>query len=162
MKRQALPAPELADHDVTMAMLRERAGDDPDALAEVEEWGQRRVRRLEVLRGFAALRRSGVMSGELDRVDRDFVVEQCFAIATRHGLDIMDYEYNDSDTGPISSLMGVDLHAVRLDCTGDTDGLFPDASSESAFLEEVRDAGHDRLARMARDAVIPDRTRLVA
>ncbi|RNJ73454.1 MAG: hypothetical protein EB824_02460 [Thaumarchaeota archaeon S15] len=161
MRRQAMPAPELADHDVTMAMLRKRAGEDPDALAEVEEWGRRRVGRLAVLRRFAALLgRGGILGGEADRVTRDFVIEQCFAIATRHGLDMMDYEYDDSDTGPISTLMGIDLHAVELDGT-ETASPFPDEASERAFLAEVAGKGHGTLGRMARDAVIPDRARVV-
>ena len=38
-----------------MAMLRKRAGGDEAALAEAEEWGRRRERRLPVLRRFVAL-----------------------------------------------------------------------------------------------------------
>jgi len=157
----SLPAPELADHGATMSMLREQAGGDAGALEEVEEWGRRREERLGVLHRFAALLgRGGVIGGGMDRVERDFAIEQCFAIATRHGMDMMDYEYNDSDTGPISALMGIDLHAVEL---GDQDPgrLFPDAASERAFLAEVSGRGDEELARMARDAVIPERARVV-
>ena len=155
------PEPTLADHGATMKMLREGAGGDEQALAEIEEWGRRRERRLPVLRSFAALlRRHGLVVAGTDRVTRDLVVAQCFAIATKHGLDMMGYEYRDSRSGPLAALMEIDLHAVGLDAAAPTDCLFPDAASERAFLGEV--AGKDRagLVRMARDAVIPELERM--
>ena len=144
-----------------MAMLRKRAGGDEAALAEVEEWGRRRERRLPVLRRFVALlAEHGIIGPDTHRIDRNFVVIQCFAIATRHGLDMMDYRYRDSRSGPLTALMGVDLHAVELG-EGETAGLFPDAASERAFLDEIAEKDDEELGRMARDAVIPGRERLV-
>ncbi|MDD9813567.1 MAG: hypothetical protein OXU37_04790 [Thaumarchaeota archaeon] len=161
MSRQVRPEPTLADHGATMAMLRKRAGNDEAALAEVEEWGQRRERRLPVLRRFVALLgRHGIIGPDTHRIERNFVVIQCFAIATRHGLDMMDYRYRDSRSGPLTALMGVDLHAVELG-EGETAGLFPTGHDERAFLERVRGKSYDELGRMARDAVIPERERLV-
>ena len=155
------PEPTLADHGATMEMLRKGAGGDEKALAEIEEWGRRRERRLPALRAFAALlRRHGLAGAGTDRVTRDFVVGQCFAIATGHGLDIMDYVYRDSQSGPLAALMLIDLHAVGPDASESTDGLFPDVASERAFLEEVRGKSRAELGRMARDAVIPERERL--
>jgi len=151
------PEPTLADHGATMKMLRESAGGDEKALAEIEEWGRRRERRLPVLRRFVALLgRHGLVGPGTGRVERDFVVAQCLAIATRHGLDMADYRYRDSRSGPLAALMEIDLHAV-----GPGDGApavspFPDAHSERAFLDDVRGRGRAELVRMARDAVIPE------
>lgn len=160
MKRQVLPAPELADHGATMAMLRGGAGDDRGAIAEVEEWGRRREGRLPVLRRFVALlARHGVIDVGMHRFTRDFVVKQCFAIATKHGLGMMDYAYRDSESGPLASLMSIDLHAVEISDTG-TGDIFPDASSERAFLEEIKGKSHAELGCMARDAVIGEGDRI--
>ena len=73
---------------------------------------------------------------------------------------MMDYRYRDSRSGPLTALMGVDLHAVELG-EGETAGLFPDAASERAFLDEIAEKDDEELGRMARDAVIPGRERLV-
>ncbi len=155
------PEPTLADHGATMAMLRERADGDEKALTEIEEWGRRRERRLPVLRRFVALLgRHGLLSPGTGRVERDFIVEQCFAIATKHGLGMMDYRYRDSQSGPLAALMLTDLHAVELDADAPTAGLFPDAASERAFLGEVGGKGRAELGRMARDAVIPELERM--
>jgi len=162
MNTQTQPEPTLADHEKTMAMLKERAGGDPDALAEIEDWGERRQNRLPTLRRFVALLgRHGIVGPETNRIDRNFVVAQCYAIATKHGLGMMDYRYRDSQSGPLASLMSIDLHAVELDASAATDGLFPDARSEGEFLAEVRGKGHEELGRMARDAVIPARERMI-
>ena len=161
MTRQAMTAPELADHGATMAMLRKGANGNKKALAEIEEWGRNRERRLPVLRAFVALLgRHGVIDAGTHRFIRDFVVAQCFAIATRHGLDMMDYDYSDSESGPLASLMSIDLHAVELDgsCTASP---FPDAASERAFLAEIAGKDHDTLGRMARDAVIGEDERMI-
>jgi len=158
---QTGPEPTLADHGATMDMLRKSANGDPRALAEIEDWGERRERRLPVLRRFVALLgRHGVIDGDMHRATRNFVVKQCFAIATGHGLDQMDYVYRDSESGPQASLMTIDLHAVELDGT-DPGGLFPDADAEREFLGEVRGRGRAELGRMARDAVIPERERMI-
>ncbi|MDD9842845.1 MAG: hypothetical protein EB824_05130 [Thaumarchaeota archaeon S15] len=160
MNQQIRPEPTLADPEATMRMLREKAGGDEKALAEAEEWGRNRARRLPILRRFAALlARHGIVGPDTNRIDRDFVVAQCLAIATRHGLDTMGYWYRDSQSGPLASLLDIDLHAVELD-GADPGSLFPDGG-EQAFLGEVRGKGHDELGRMARDAVIPGRERLV-
>lgn len=73
---------------------------------------------------------------------------------------MMDYKYNDSESGPLAALMSVDLHAVELSEEG-TDGLFPDTASERAFLEEVRGKSHAELGRMAREAVIAEEDRII-
>jgi len=160
MNAQMQPEPTLADHEATMAMLRKRAGDDEKALAEAEEWGRDRERRLPVLRRFVALLgRHGIVGGETHRVDRDFVVAQCYAIATRHGLDMMGYTYLDSQSGPLAAMLGIDLHAVELDGK-DQGRVFPTDADEREFLEKVKGKGYAELGRMARDAVIPERERL--
>ena len=155
------PEPTLADHGATMAMLRKRAGNDEAALREIREWGQRRERRLPVLREFARLLHgAGIIGENMDRADRDYAIAQCYAIATGHGLDMMDYEYRDWESGPLASLMSIDLHAIEPDGDGAAGDIFPDAASERAFLEEVRGVDLDGLGRMARDAVIPGRERV--
>jgi len=160
MNTQLQPEPTLADHEKTMAMLRERARGDPKALAEAEEWGRNREKRLPRLRRFVALLgRHRIIVPDMDRADRDFVVAQCFAIATRHGLDMMGYRYRDSQSGPLATLLDVDLNAVELDAAEGA-SAFSDASEEAAFLAEVAGKGYDELGSMARDAVIPERERL--
>lgn len=158
---QAGPEPTLADHKATMEMLRSSANGDPKALAEIEEWGQSRERRLPVLRRFVALLgRHGIVDSGTNRVIRDFVVAQCYAIATRHGLDMMGYVYRDSQSGPLAALMCIDLNAVELDGT-DPGSLFPDAGAERAFLGDVRGKGRAELGSMAREAVIPEPERMI-
>jgi len=101
------------------AHTMEKAGGDKNALAEAEEWGRSRERRLPVLRRFVALlARNGIIGQEADRVERDFVVAQCYAIATGHGLNMMEYRYRDSQSGPLAPLLDVDLNAVEIDTTG--------------------------------------------
>ena len=160
MNKQYRPEPTLADPEATMAMLREKAAGDAKALARAEEWGQKRARRLPILRRFAALlAEHGIIGPDTNRIDRNFVVAQCFAIATKHGLDKMDYWYLDGRLGPLASLMSIDLHAVELDGTA-PGSLFPTDVDEREFLERVRGKSYDELGRMARDAVIPERERL--
>lgn len=162
VNKQVQPEPTLADHEATMEMLRKRAGDDENALAEIKDWGERRERRLPELRKFIALLgKHGMIGAETSRITRDFVVAQCFAIATQHGLDMMGYRYRDSQSGPLAALMEIDLHAVELDATLPTGGLFKDPRGERAFLGEIAGKGHDELGRMAREAVIPDRERMI-
>jgi len=161
MSAQVPPEPTLADHGVTMEMLRKGAGGDEGALAEIAEWGRRRERRLPALRRFVALlARHGMVDRDMHRMDRDFVVAQCFAIATLHGLDVMDYEYRDAQRGPLASLMSIDLHAVEI--TGEDPGrLFPSGEAERAFLESVAGKNHSELGHMARDAIIEERDRVI-
>jgi len=160
MSAKLQPEPTLADHEATMRMLRERAGGDKHALAEAEEWGERRQKRLPTLRRFVALLgRNGIIVPETDRAERDFVVAQCYAIATRHGLGMMGYRYRDSQSGPLATLLDVDLNAVETDAAGARERVSP-GFDEAAFLAEVAGKGHAELGRMARDAVISDRERL--
>ncbi|MDD9814032.1 MAG: hypothetical protein OXU37_07220, partial [Thaumarchaeota archaeon] len=80
MSKQYRPEPTLADPEATMAMLREKAGGDAKALAKAEEWGRKRARRLPILRRFAALlAEHGIIGPDTNRIDRNFVVAQCFA-----------------------------------------------------------------------------------
>jgi len=74
---------------------------------------------------------------------------------------MMGYKYLDSQSGPLAALMDIDLHAVELDATAPTGSLFPDMDSEHAFLAEVAGKGDGELGRMARDAVIPERERMI-
>ena len=160
MNQQIRPEPTLADPEATMRMLRERAGGDAKALACAEEWGRKRARRLPILRRFAALlARHGIVGPDTNRIERDFVVAQCLAIATRHGLDKMGYWYLDGRLGPLASLLDIDLHAVELDGT-DPGSLFPTDADEREFLERVRGKTYGELGRMAREIVIPERERL--
>ena len=160
MSKQYRPEPTLADHGATMRMLRERAGGDAKALACAEEWGRKRARRLPILRRFAALlAEHGIVGPDTHRIERDFVVAQCLAIATKHGLDKMGYWYLDGRLGPLASLLDIDLHAVELDGT-DPGSLFPTESDEREFLERVRGKTYGELGRMAREIVIPERERL--
>jgi len=138
----------------------EKAGGDKNALAEAEEWGRSRERRLPVLRRFVALlARNGIIGQEADRVERDFVVAQCYAIATGHGLNMMEYRYRDSQSGPLAPLLDVDLNAVEIDTTGGHGRVSP-GFDEAAFLAGVAGKDYAELGRMARDAVISDRERL--
>lgn len=158
---KVIPEPMLADHETTMRVLTERAGNDEEALAEIKEWGERRERRLPALRRFVALlARNGIVGPGTDRVTRDFVVAQCYAIATKHGLDMMGYRYRDNQSGPLATLLDVDLHAVELDAAPPAGGLFEDPGGEREFLERVRGKSPAELGAMARDAVIPGRERL--
>ena len=159
---QVKPEPTLADPEATLEMLRSRAGGDPAALEEIAEWGQRRQRRLPVLRGLARLlHRAGIIDDKMDRADRDYAIAQCYAIAKDYGIDMMDYVYHDAVSGPLASLMSIDLHAVEPDGAGAAEGIFPDAASERAFLERVRGVDLDDLGPMARAAVIPELERVV-
>lgn len=162
MTRQIPPDPVLAYHEATMPMLKKGAGGDPAALEEIEEWGLRRERRLPVLRGFARLLdRNGSIGKDMKRADRDYVIARCYAIATGHGLDMMDYVYSDAISGPLASLMSIDLHAVELDGAEPPKGLFPNPAAERAFLERVRGVDLDSLGRMARDVAIDERDRVI-
>jgi len=101
-----------------MEMLRESANGDPRALAEIGERGRNRERRLPALRrSVALLGRHGIVGHGTDRVIRDFAVAQRHAIATKHGLGMMDYMYRDGQSGPLASLMRIGLDAVELDGT---------------------------------------------
>jgi len=157
---QPQPDIPLADHDETMKALRKRLENDQKALAEAEEWGRSRERRLPILRRFVALLgRHGIIWHGMHRVDRNFVVAQCYAIATGHGLGMMGYTYLDSQSGPLATLLDIDLYAVELDGK-DHGAVFRDDADEREFLERVKGKGHDELGRMARDAVIPERERM--
>ena len=156
------PSPTLADHEATMRMLLEDAGDDPAKQKKAREWGERRARRLPQLRRFAALlHRNGVIDGTMSRVHRDFMITQCFALATRHGMDMMGYTWRDHVSGPLSAPMTIDLHAVEPEDGGDGGGLFPGGAEERAFLEEVAGKGDLELGRMARPVVIEERHRII-
>ena len=160
MSKQTRPELVLADPEATMEMLRERASNNAQALARAEEWGRNRARRLPILRRFVALlAEHGMVWPEMNRVDRDFVVAQCYAIATGHGLDTMGYRYLDSQSGPLAPLLDIDLYAVELDGTG-PGSLFPPGAQERAFLAGIRGKGHGELGRVAREIVIPERERL--
>jgi len=156
------PEPTLADHKATMAMLMEDAGDDPDAQREVTEWGERRERRLPALRRFAALlHRNGIIDDKMSRVHRNFMIVRCFALATKHGMDMLGYTWLDSESGPLSAPMKIDLHAVEPADGGDGSGLFPGEAEERAFLAEVAGKTDLELGRMARPVVIPEHRRII-
>jgi len=156
------PEPTLADHGDTMKMLLEDAGDDPVAQRGVIEWGDRRERRLPSLRRFAALlHRNGIIDGTMSRVHRDFMIVQCFALATKHGMDMMRYTWLDSESGPLSAPMKIDLHAVEPADGGDGSGLFPGEAEERAFLAEVAGKSDLEMGRMARPVVIPEHRRII-
>ncbi len=150
----------LDDHEETMRALRRMLGGDQKALAEAEEWGKDRERRLPVLRRFVALLgRHGIVGPETGRIERNFVVAQCYAIATRHGLGMMGYTYLDGQSGPLASLLDIDLQAVEPGVK-DHGEVFQSGADEREFLARVRGRSHAELGRMARGAVIPERERM--
>ena len=108
---------------------------------------------------FGILEESGVTSGEMEGRERDFVIQHCVAIATRHGFD-MGYSYHDGVFGPLAGLLGMDLHAVRPARAGEKPEPFADDAARSAFLTEVKGKSPEELGRMAREAVIEEMHRI--
>ena len=153
------PYPLFADNAKTVEFMLERAKSEEDR-AKARQWGRDRAARIERLARFAGiLEESGVTSGEMGGRRRDFVIQHCAAIATRHGFD-MGYSYHDGVFGPLAGLLGMDLHAVRPARAGEKPEPFADDAARSAFLAEVKGKSPEELGRMAREAVIEEMHRI--
>lgn len=146
----------LADNDKTVEFMLKGAGDD-EARARIRQWGRDRAARIERLARFVGiLEENGVIGDQMEVDLREFVIQHCVAIATRHGFD-MGYSYVDSDSGPLASQLGIDLHAVR---AGEGPEPFADAAARSAFLAEVAGKSPEELGKMARNTVIEELYRM--
>ena len=160
-----LPDPMLADNKKTVEFLIEdaRAKGKEAEIPGIKEWGQRRRGRIERLQRFAGLlKRNGVYDGtgaEAKPIE-DFVTTQCFAIATKYGLDGMGYRFLDSESGPLSADLGLDLQAVTPEATASPVGIFGTPAEEEGFLAAVRGKDKYELGRMARPIVIEERHRI--
>ncbi len=162
--RTAMPDPLLADNQMTVAFLKERAGGNAKKIADIEAWGEARQRRVDALNRFTGLLESnGVYEqpgGRMSRITMEFATNVCFAIATKHGLDDMGYTFNDSESGPISANLYLDLQAVNPTRVESPTGLFASPENEEKFLQDI--AGKDvyELGRLARTLVIEERYRI--
>ncbi len=154
--------PMLADNEKTMEFAKGFAGEDKKKIAEIEEWGKRRQRRIDRLCHFVGLlEQNGILredGKELLGVVREFAIEQCFAIATAHNLDDMEYQFNDSQSGPLCAALDLDLAAVKAEKPFTSP--FANPEDEKRFLETVRGKSTRELGRMARPLVIEERDRI--
>ncbi len=155
----------LTDNAKTVAYLMKIAGENREQVAEVEEWGKRRQGRIETLRRFVSLLEKNSVferpDGRLNRVMEDFAITQCFAIATKHGLDDMEYEFSDTQSGPLCADLDLDLRAVEAAPTEPHAGLFESAEGEAKFLETIRGKDIYELGKMARLLVIHEEYRMI-
>ena len=150
------PDPMLADNKKTVAFLKEFAGEDEKKIKEIDEWGEKRQRRIDMLCHFVGLlEQNNILredGKELTRIVREFAIMQCFAIATAHNLDRMEYKFNDSQSGPLCAALHLDLAAVK--AKESPTSPFANPEDEKRFLETVRGVPHLRLGKMARPLVI--------
>ena len=159
MAKVQYPYPFLADNAKTGEFMLKDAKDEKDR-AGILQWGRDRAARTERLARFVGiLEENGVVDGEMETGLRDFVIQHCVAIATRHGFD-MEYSYLDSEFGPLTTLLGMDLHAVRPARAGEKPEPFADDAARSAFLTEVKGKSPEELGKMAREAVIEEMHRI--
>ncbi len=156
--------PMLADNEKTVEFIRGFVGEDEKKIAEIEEWGKRRQRRIDRLCHFVGLlEQNGILredGKELVGVMREFAATQCFAIATAHNLDGMEYQFNDSQSGPLCAAIHLDFAAVKAVPVESPTGLFANPEDERRFLETVRGKNPRELGRMARSLVIEERDRV--
>lgn len=153
------PDPMLADNAKTVEFMLKGAKDE-EARAWIRQWGKDRAARIERLARFVGiLEEKNVVNGEMEDDLRDFVIQHCVAIATRHGFD-MGYSYIDSDSGPLATQLGIDLHAVRPARAGEKPEPFADAAARSAFLDEIVGRNPEELGRIARNTVIEEMHRI--
>ncbi len=152
----------LADNAKTIEFLLEKAGDDREEIAKIEEWGAKRAKRVERLCGFAGfLEKNGILYGtdwDMSRIAFEFAFQHCVAIASLHGFD-MEYEFNDSQSGPLASDLTLDIHAVRP--AQSIGGIFDSVANEADFLAAVAGKNPDELAELARRLVIPEAHRMI-
>lgn len=148
------PHPDLSDNARTVRLLLGRAKSEKDR-DEVIAWGRQREVRLPLLsRLVGLLEERGVIGGTMSHMTRQFAINHCAAIATRHGLD-MGYRYRDSKFGPLAALLSLDLHAVRPERPAVPTVLFENDAAEEAFLAEVSGKTPAELGRMARLVLPP-------
>ena len=153
------PYPLFVDNAKTVEFMLKDAKDEEDR-ARIRQWGRDRAARIERLARFAGiLEEHGVINGDMSGRRRDFVIQHCVAIATRHGFD-MGYSYHDGVFGPLAGLMSIDLHAVRPARAGEKPEPFGDGSARSAFLAEVVGKSPEELGKMARETVIEEMHRI--
>ncbi len=154
----------LDDNKRTVEFLLEEAGDDMERIAEVKKWGERRTRRIGMLRRFVGLEKNGIFErhdGKMSGIIAEFATTQCLAIATTYGLDGMGYTFNDSESGPLCADLGIDLQAVEPAPADSPTGLFGSPKSESEFLEKIRGKDIYELGRIARLLVIDEEDRMI-
>lgn len=138
------PYPFLADNAKSVELLLKEAKSEEDR-AKAIRWGKDREARIKRLARFVGiLEEHDVINDGMEARLRDFVIQHCVAIATRHGFD-MGYKYRDSESGPLAGLLGIDLHAVRPVRAGEKPEPFGEDATRSAFLTEV--VGEPRGAR---------------
>ena len=152
------PDPMLADNKKTVEYLKEIAGDDEDAIAEVEEWGVKRQKRIATLRKFVAfLEKNGILEENGQRMEwivAEFTIEQCFAIATKYGLDDMGYEFYDSRSGALTGSIPIDLQAVMSVPVNPSTDLFESPEKAAEFLDAIRGKDVFELGKMAKPIVL--------
>jgi len=130
------PHPDLADNARTVRLLLGGARGERER-DEAIEWGRQREARLPLLsRLVGLLEERGIIGESMGHMARQFAINNCAAIAARHGLD-MGYTYRDSMFGPFSALLGLDLHAARPVRPAAASGLFGSDAAESAFLADI-------------------------
>ncbi len=159
------PIPMLADHKKTMAYLMEMAGENAEEIAEVEEWGRQHQRRTKALRRFVAfLEQNDILvdDGKMRGIIAEFAVEQCFAIATKYGLDDMGYKFHNNRSGALTGDMPVALQAIGPLPTERQTGLFASPEDEAEFLDTVRYKDVFELGRMANAIVLTNKRRIYA
>ncbi len=155
----------LDDNKKTVEFLLEEAGDDTERIAEVKKWGERRARRIGMLRRFVGLlEKNGIFErpdGKMMGIIAEFATTQCLAIATTYGLDGMGYTFNDSESGPLCADLGIDLQAVESASVDSPTGLFESPKNESEFLEKIKGKDIYELGRIARLLVIDEEDRMI-
>ena len=158
------PDPLLSDNKVTVAYLKEMAGDDRDAIAEIEEWGATRQKRIAILRKFIAfLEKNGILEENGQRMEEiiaEFTIEQCFAIATKYGLDDMGYEFRDSLSGTLTGNMHIDFQAVMSVPVEPPTDIFESPEQAARFLDAIRGKDVFELGKMAKSIVLTDDQRV--
>ena len=161
-----IPADVMADNQRTVDFLvkRARSRGHMKKVDEIKKWGAERQVRVDKLRRFTGLLEdNGIIDSSrraTERVYFELAVQHCVAIATAHGLDL-EYEFIDSQSGPLSGRLTVDIKAVAPERGASCVGLFGSEAAVDRFLEAVRGKGVDELATIARPLVIEKEFRII-
>ncbi len=158
--------PMLADNEKTVAYLKGMVGEDKDKINEIEEWGARRLVRITALRKFVAfLAKNGILEEKGKRMEgivAEFTIEQCFAIATKYGLDAVEYKFYDSQSGVLTGNMHVDLQAVLSVPIEPPTDIFKSDKEATMFLDAIRGKDVLELGKMAKSIVLTEKERIYA